>query len=307
MIKAANKIKKYGIGIVNDLNGSPELDLLQTEEFLCNGKKVDALVIEKDGEYKISLPEEPMKALIKVLVKKDTTAKIVELLPDVLEREVLVQVYIEEGSKLEYISLQNSKQESYLTTFRELTICRNSEVNLYQLELGSKNSRSAVQANLIGQNSAVYMKTVMLADGEQVQDIYTEAVHEAPRTISKLEATTVLTGKSKGIYRGKIKVENSAKAAKANQRQKTILLSPKAEIDAVPVLDIHTNELECTHGVSVSRPSKESTFYLQSRGISKEQAQEILVQAAVAPMIEKIESQEIVEQVNKKLEQITKT
>jgi Fe-S cluster assembly protein SufD len=113
----------------------------------------------------------------------------------------------------------------------------------------------------------------------------------------------VLTGKSTGVFNGKIFVREDAQKTNAFQQNNNLLLSDRATINSKPQLEIFADDVKCSHGSTVGQLSEESMFYLQSRGIGKAAAKRLLVNAFAFDVTEKITIPALEEYINNKIAQ----
>ena len=98
----------------------------------------------------------------------------------------------------------------------------------------------------------------------------------------------VLNGEAKAVHKSAIDIARAASKSEGYERQDTLLLSSSARIQAVPTLQIHTNDVRCSHGATVTRLRPEHLFYLLSRGCSREAAEKLFISGHVAPVLDKI-------------------
>ena len=110
----------------------------------------------------------------------------------------------------------------------------------------------------------------------------------APDCASRQTVKTVLAGKSRGVFQGKIHVHQIAQRTDGYQMNQALLLSPEAEIDCKPQLEIYADDVKCSHGATVGALDAEQLFYLRARGIPEEAARSMLVQAFLAEAIEAV-------------------
>lgn len=145
--------------------------------------------------------------------------------------------------------------------------------------------RENVHVMLDGPGATVRVQTLFAGSADNQFDLGVTAEHRAPRTVSDLRAKGVLSGKAQGVYRGLVRVEKNATGSDGYQRCDALLLSPTAEVDPIPNLEIETNDVRCTHGVTVSRPDAEQLFYLRSRGLDESAARDLLVEGFAGTML----------------------
>ena len=115
-----------------------------------------------------------------------------------------------------------------------------------------------------------------LSTGTSVIDNHTTIDHAKPHCASHELYKSILDGKSKGVFNGKIFVRKDAQKTDAKQTNKTLLLSDEATIDTKPQLEIFADDVKCTHGATVGHLDEEQMFYLRSRGIGEEAARDLL-------------------------------
>lgn len=127
----------------------------------------------------------------------------------------------------------------------------------------------------------------------QSVDIYTEMNHFVPFCESNQTWKGVLENASKAVFTGKIIVHPLAQKTKAYLSNKNLLLSLDAEIKTEPQLEIYADDVKCSHGATVGFLDENALFYLRSRGIEKESATKILINAFVDEILDKMSGDEI--------------
>ena len=130
------------------------------------------------------------------------------------------------------------------------------------------------------QSSGIYG----LADNGQI-DNYSRIEHQAADTVSMQLYKGLLAGKSRGVFRGCIKVNREAKGTQASQLNKNILLGKKARVNSMPWLEIDTGEIKCEHGATTGTLDDEQLFYLTARGIPTNRARKIFLRAFMAEVL----------------------
>jgi Fe-S cluster assembly protein SufD len=109
--------------------------------------------------------------------------------------------------------------------------------------------------------------------------------HAAARTVSRQTARAIASGTSRVIFNSKVVVDAGAAQAESRQSSRGLLLSPSAEIDSRPQLEIHTDEVKCAHGATIGRLDPNMLFYLLSRGLDRATAQSLLVYAFLGDVL----------------------
>jgi Fe-S cluster assembly protein SufD len=121
-----------------------------------------------------------------------------------------------------------------------------------------------------------------LADGVRLIDNHTEIDHAMPHGTSHEIYKGILDGRARGVFNGRIRVRPDAQKTDAKQTNKTLLLSDDAQVNTKPQLEIFANDVKCTHGATVGQLSADALFYVQSRGIDRRAAMQMLIRAFAA-------------------------
>ena len=112
--------------------------------------------------------------------------------------------------------------------------------------------------------------------------------HTAPHGTSRQTVKNVLAGRSRGVFQGRIEVARDAQKTDGYQMNQALLLSPDAEIDTKPELEIFADDVKCSHGATVGELDAEQLFYLRSRGIPDAEARSMLVRAFLAEALDAV-------------------
>jgi len=134
------------------------------------------------------------------------------------------------------------------------------------------------------------MKILSATRGSESQhfDFWTTTTHQASHTTSSMDHWAVMGDKARAVFNGKISIPHTATHTDAYQKNRNLLLSPQAVIDALPKLEIATDEVKCAHGASIAPVSDEQMYYLQSRGITRAEAESMIVDGFTEPALQKI-------------------
>src|SRR5205823_11898057 len=131
-------------------------------------------------------------------------------------------------------------------------------------------------SRLIGQGGRSDMLAVSVAEGEQEFDQRTLQDHQQPDTASDLLYKNSLDDKARTIFASLIRVEPHAHRTDAYQKVRNLLLSDDAEANSMPGLEIMADEVRCTHGATSGQSEEEELFYMLSRGIPRDKAQQVV-------------------------------
>ena len=201
----------------------------------------------------------------------------------------VAEVFLERGSKLEYVSIQNLSRGTWHFATHRARVDRDAELDWVAGGFGSRKGKVTIENRLAGQGATSRVTGAYFADGDQHLDYDTLQEHEAPHTTSDFAFKGVLRDRATSVWRGMIKVERDAQRTNAYQENRNLLLSPEAHADSIPGLEILANDVRCTHGATVSQVNRDELFYCMARGLSREEAQLLIVRGFYQEVFDRIE------------------
>ena len=161
----------------------------------------------------------------------------------------------------------------------------NSRCTQFTIALGGGLVRSTLEANLDQPGASLDSYSLLVGHGSRHVDCVNIATHNAPATRSRQTARAIASGTSRVVFNSKVIVKAGAAHAESQQSCRGLLLSPTAEIDTRPQLEIHADEVKCAHGATVGRLDPDMLFYMLSRGLDRDVAQSLLVYAFLADVL----------------------
>ncbi len=203
-------------------------------------------------------------------------------------QNAVLEVEVAEGAKFQHFRLQEESVEAFNTTTIHADIAGNASYEHFTLTLGSKISRTEIEANLLGQNALAHLNAAQLLGGTQHGDFTTIIRHKAPNCPSRQTVKSVLAGRARGVFQGKIEVDQIAQKTDGYQMSQALLLSADAEMDIKPELQIFADDVKCSHGATIGALDEEQVFYLRSRGIPEADARQILIRAFLEEALEPV-------------------
>jgi len=201
----------------------------------------------------------------------------------------VAELFVGDGAKLEYVSIQNLSRETWHFASHHATVARDGELDWVAGGFGSKKGKIRIQNDLAGQGATSRVTGAYFADGEQHLDYDTLQRHIAPNTTSDFAFKGALRDKARAVWRGMIKVEEHAQKTNAYQENRNLLLSPNAHADSIPGLEIEANDVRCTHGATVSQVDRDELFYCMARGLSRGEAERLIVRGFFTDLLDRIE------------------
>ncbi len=154
--------------------------------------------------------------------------------------------------------------------------------------LGGDCYKADLGARLQGSGAVSVMTGFSFGEGRRHMDHHTEQRHLAGGTRSDMDIRTVLAGESRGVYTGLIRIEEGCPGTEAFQEARGLLLSRKARAEAIPELEILTDDVRCSHGAALSPVPEEEIFYLGSRGLPREEALRLLVKGFFQASLDRV-------------------
>jgi Fe-S cluster assembly protein SufD len=201
----------------------------------------------------------------------------------------VVELFVEKGAKLEYVSLQNLSQDTWHFATHRATVGHDAELDWVAGGFGSRRGKVRIHNDLAGQGATSRVTGAYFADGTQHLDYDTFQQHHAPSTTSDFAFKGVLREEASVVWRGMIRVEEGAQKTNAYQENRNLILSPNAHADSIPGLEILANDVRCTHGATISQVDRDQLFYAMSRGLTRGDAERLIVRGFFQDVLDRIE------------------
>ena len=191
----------------------------------------------------------------------------------------VIEIDVAEGAHLTHGRLQQDSHEAFHLGTAYVDVAAAGVYDGFCLALGGRLGRTEIHARLGGPEAAVHLNAAQIMGGTQVSDFTTAIAHDAPNCASRQTVKSVLTGKARAVFQGRIEVARIAQKTDGYQMNQALLLSQDAEINSKPELEIYADDVKCSHGATVGALDAEQLFYLRSRGIPEDDARMMLVRA----------------------------
>ncbi|MFT5260873.1 MAG: Fe-S cluster assembly protein SufD [Cryomorphaceae bacterium] len=157
------------------------------------------------------------------------------------------------------------------------------------ITLGGQLVRNELKVTLAGENAHTDCIGLFIGKARQHIDNHTTIRHQAPNCTSREVYKGILDDRARGVFHGRVVVDQDAQQTFAEQENANLLLSRDAEVDTKPQLEIYADDVKCSHGATVGELDAKQIFYLQSRGIDKDSARTLLTYAFAADVLDEIE------------------
>lgn len=232
-----------------------------------------------------------------VIVGKNSALKFIESHHALSEgpffHNAFSEIFLGANAQLDFYKIQDDSLQSFRIHQTHIYQEQHSVLNSFCVDLGGALVRNNMKVSLDGEGIETNLFGCYLAQGNQLIDNHTAIEHLKPYCHSNELYKGILAGQSRGVFSGTIYVARNAQKTNAFQSNKNLLLSQQAEVNSKPQLKIFADDVKCTHGATIGQLDQEAIFYLQQRGISTEQAHNLLRSAFVQEVIEKMPLDEV--------------
>ncbi len=229
-------------------------------------------------------------------VQEDSSLRLIDLFNDTSEKNFLNIFYnfdLKENAILKNYKIDKIENKNIKYSFNNIEQNKNTISETFILSSGSNFFKSEVNCNLKGEHSSAFVNGIFSLDKNKHHEIRTTVNHLTENTKSYQLIKSVLEDSSKAAYQGKIFVNSDAQKTDGYQLSKAILLNKDSEFNAKPELEIYADDVKCSHGSASGSLNEDSIFYLMSRGLSYNQARELLINGFLLDVVEKITDSEI--------------
>ncbi|MFD2444514.1 Fe-S cluster assembly protein SufD [Bacillus sp. CGMCC 1.16607] len=313
-LEVSTELKESGVIFTDIFTAAKEHSDLLQKYFMTNGVKVDEhkltalhaallnggafLYVPKNVELK-----EPIQAIFvhddasvnlfnHVLVVAEDNSKVtyVENYVSTIEEadgifNLVTEVIAKSNAQVQYGAVDNLAKGVTTYVNRRGVAGKDSRIEWALGLMNDGNTISENVTNLIGDGSVGNTKTVVVGRGKQIQNFTTSIVHFGKHTDGHILKHGVMKDEASSIFNGIGKIEHGASKSNAEQESRVLMLSEKARGDANPILLIDEDDVTAGHAASVGRVDPLQLYYLMSRGISKTEAERLVIHGFLAPVV----------------------
>ena len=197
-----------------------------------------------------------------------------------------VEVVLEEGARLELLRAIDPGAGVACQSLLQVRQAKDSSLRAFFLTKGGVEDHVSVA--LEGAGAEAFLNGLHHLAGEFQALSHTFVDHIAPSTMSDQLYKSILRDRSRSVFNGKIMVRREAQLTNSYQLNKNLLLSPEAHVDTKPQLEIFADDVKCSHGATIGQLDDEQMFYLQTRGIDRAAAAEMLVHGFIQDVLDRI-------------------
>lgn len=205
----------------------------------------------------------------------------------------IVEISADENSQVQYGSLQDLDEETYNYTLKHGSADQYAMINWIEGNLGTRLTKSEVETTLDGEGAETRIVGAFFGHNDQHFDINSRVWHRAEHTTADLVTRGVLDDQARSVYEGVQDVGTEAWDTNSYQRENTLMLSDESEADASPKLIINNHDTEASHSATVGQVDQGDLFYMISRGVDRQSAENMLVEGFFVPVLDEIEVDEL--------------
>lgn len=207
----------------------------------------------------------------------------------------IVEIYTHKDGYCRYSTIQNWSDNVYNLVTKRAKADENATVEWIDGNLGARTTMKYPSVFLDGEGARGTMLSIAFANKDQIQDTGAKMIHNAPNTSSSVVSKSIAKGGGEVNFRGQIKFGKNSEGSKSHIECDTIIMDDLSKSDTIPFNEIHNDKVALEHEAKVSKISEEQLYYLMSRGLSEEEATEMIVMGFVEPFTKELPMEYAVE------------
>ena len=201
---------------------------------------------------------------------------------------VVTEIDVAEDAAVEHYKVQQAGAAAYHVAALEARLARGAAFHSWAVSIGARLSRHDIDVTLDHEHARCSLDGLYIANGRQHADFHTNVEHVAPHCASYEYYKGIAGGRGRGVFNGRVHVHPHAQKTEAHQTNRNLLLSRNAEIDTKPQLEIHADDVKCSHGATIGQLDEQMLFYLRARGIAESAARGMLTYGFARDVVERI-------------------
>ncbi|PIN73103.1 Fe-S cluster assembly protein SufB [Candidatus Woesearchaeota archaeon CG10_big_fil_rev_8_21_14_0_10_45_16] len=199
-----------------------------------------------------------------------------------------VEIFVKAGGKMRYSSIENWSKNVYNLNTKRAIVEKDGIMEWVSGNMGGSVTMLYPCSILKGEGAKADNLSIAFAGKGQVQDIGAKAIHLAPRTSSTITSKSISKDGGISTYRGLVKITQQANGSTTSVICDGLIVDGKSRNNTIPALNIDNNDVDAAHEARVGKISEEAIFYLQSRGLTEEQARQTIVSGFIEPIIRQL-------------------
>lgn len=214
---------------------------------------------------------------------------------------VFADIELDAGSRLHLIRLNDAGADAHRVTRVSLRIARDARADVVCIDLGGRLARHELRVDLHEPGAGVQLNGLYAPTGNGHVDNHTWIEHRAPHCTSRQSFRGIARDKARAVFNGMVRVHKDAQKTDSEQRVANLILSPGAEINAKPELEIYADDVKCAHGATFGQLDEQALFYLRSRGVPAALARTLLTCTFAHDVLQHIQPEDVRARVTRRL------
>jgi len=284
-----------------DLSGSLESDFF-ANEIISNKSTAIGMIVPDNTKI-----EEPIRIVhffnektrcfphrLVIVLGKNSSARITEHFVSAGENAAatssgLTQITVKDAGQLKYTRINEFSDETQFSHRISFDIMKDASVHAADVSFGGKTGQTRVQGTLREPGAEFFLSGTARARKEQNLDYWLESIHLASNTNAHMEYCSIAEDEATVVFDGNIHIKKGSMNVDASQKNKNLVLSPRANVYSIPKLEIAADDVSCAHGTSIAPIDEDQVFYLESRGICRSDARALIINGFNSSVLAKIE------------------
>ena len=214
----------------------------------------------------------------------------------------VVELVVGDNSVVRYMNLQDFEHSAWNFLTGRAAMGRDSDLRWIQVSWGSRLTKAFLDLDLMKPGGHGELLGIYFPTGRQHIDHETLQIHRAPNCFSDLLFNGALKDKSHNVYMGIIRVHKDAQKTDSFQRNGNLILDGTARADSIPGLEIEADDVRCTHAATAAQVEDEYVFYLMARGLTRPQAERMIVQGFFQAVLDRVPVERVVTKLERVIE-----
>lgn len=217
-------------------------------------------------------------------------------------QSAVVELIQKDNSVVRYMNLQDFDHSLWNFLTGRAVMGKDTDLRWIQVSWGSRLTKAFLDLDLSGTGGHGELLGIYFPTGRQHIDHQTLQLHRAPHCFSDLLFNGALKEHARSVYMGQIRVYRGAQKTDAYQRNGNLILDGTARADSIPGLEIEADDVRCTHGATAAQVEDEYVFYLMARGLSRAQAERMIVQGFFQAVLDRVPVESVVAKLERVIE-----
>lgn len=206
----------------------------------------------------------------------------------------VVELVLRDNAQVRYMNLQDFKHTAWNFLTARAVLGKDTDLRWIQVSWGSRLTKAFLDLDMQGEGAHGELLGLYFPTRRQHIDHQTLQLHRVPNCFSDLLFNGALKHRARSVYMGIIKVLPGAQKTDAFQRNGNLILDGTARADSIPGLEIEADDVRCTHAATAAQVEDEYVFYLMARGLTRSQAERMIVQGFLQGVLDRVPVESVV-------------